>query len=550
MNLFVEVEPFKTPKGDIATYRDDDGELWVQQNNLTVALGYNKFISLSKKRGSGLGKYLSTNNAVKKHKNCNLINYKMLVDGILPEFIKNYRRELFGQPSRHNFIKFNIDAFITRAKTVLTCLKGESEMITSPESKAKGDWGEQVAKKILENLGYKVERPAGLIDPEKSQFDFIVTDRLNNVSFNEVKAQKSFPYAYGQFATFSIPLAQFESYKRSAQGKKSPVFLAFVDPRTGFMYQSDIFDLEKGGIFDGRQFPVKNFSEYFNGEMIWFSLRQFPRKYPLKPDELAKGRELFNCAETSIDIQAEFVPNTQDTIPVVAEQKPVETPTPVEESPPAKTTTATGKDEYPVFDKSEFSFRDYGKIRNNGCAIANRGTEIYISFAFVMKNLTKPKPVSTRTDSGIGQMLKQSNSFIMIKGLPKGKHLFAKINKLIDHLKFIVDNERYGFVRLKNRPKYPVFLKKLQEFMQQQATAQPVKSVEVDSLPQPAKTKNRVQFTRDDLKELWFILDDIGVSCVELKFAETNKNEIANNILKLLAEAEQFKGKIERVLKE
>lgn len=95
----------------------------VKQNQLTVATGYNKFLSRSRKRGSGLGKYLHGPVLIKLG-NVNYLDVRLLVDNVLPDFLQHFWGLINGQKSRKGFFKGRTpDEIYQHGQEVYTLLK-------------------------------------------------------------------------------------------------------------------------------------------------------------------------------------------------------------------------------------------------------------------------------------------------------------------------------------------------------------------------------------------------------------------------------------------
>lgn len=287
------LEPVHTPLADINLFKDGDGELWIQQNNLTVALGYSKYLGRNKKRGSGLGKYFH-GNVMKKLGNLNLLNLRLVVESVLPQFLKGFFRAINGQPSRQKLFGNKPADIFHNTEAVLTILKERLNMCYDPNSPEarKGALGENIVDKYLSKAGYDVEVPIERANGSASVVDFEIFSNDRLVFCAEVKTQAAYPYGIEQAPCYSFPKDKIDAYVRYAHEHDKPVNFYVVDPTDGFVRFANIFNLLKPTII-ARQFPSVSQNNGLNCICYYFHREQFGGKFAIEPNDLAELRKLF-----------------------------------------------------------------------------------------------------------------------------------------------------------------------------------------------------------------------------------------------------------------
>lgn len=272
---------------------DEDKELVIPQNNLTVAIGYNKFLSLKTSR---LGQFCDKANAVKKIGNRNMLKLDKVVKVVLPAFLKGYFREFNGQPSRQNFCKIDPKEIYHNAEIVLKILKERMYMSYDPNSleAKKGTLGEAIIKKILEGRGWIIEKPADTFKSGASIVDFYCHSPDGTAgNFAEVKTQIAYPYGIEKAFCYSFSTKQIEAYKEYAR-KHGVLAMYIVDPEAGVVFGQDLAILEMPIKIDGREYPFDKCVEIMGGDFHYWHRNQFNELCNIPEDDLAELRKLFN----------------------------------------------------------------------------------------------------------------------------------------------------------------------------------------------------------------------------------------------------------------
>lgn len=286
------LEPIKTQFGVINLF--DDGDLWIQQNNLTKAMGYNKFLSLKYSR---LGQFIKNAHAMKKFGNVNVLELRKVVESILPAFLDGFFRELHGQPSRRQFFGKEPNEIFNRTKILFETLKEKimSYDANSLEAK-KGALGEKIVKEFLESKGCAVSRPADTFKSGASIVDFIYDDNYRR-NYAEVKTQIARPFGVENAPCYSFPKSRVEAYKRYVAEHDEQLDIFVVDPENGFIYVSYLEGLEEKVTIDARDFPFDKYIESMGGEFHYWHRKQFLSSFPIPDEDLAELRKLFGIEQ-------------------------------------------------------------------------------------------------------------------------------------------------------------------------------------------------------------------------------------------------------------
>lgn len=284
----LKLSPIETPNAAINLFRDGDGSLWIQQNNLTVALGYNKFLSRNSKRGSGIGKFFH-GDAIQKLGNLNLINLQMLVDNIFPQFLADFFRNInSGGDTARVFFKTEPNTIYHNALAVFKILQ-EVLFVAYDENSAKAKLGNKAEEIFSVQMNNNQLRTEKVKDWEKSDagvVDFKVFDCLNKfLYFAEVKAQKAFPFGITNEPTFSLPRSRIEAYLKYAKEKKATTYLYVLDTASGVFYGDDLSELMKVDHYgsDGSEFPQTKYHNTLKCDWIYFHQRQFIEHFSITP---------------------------------------------------------------------------------------------------------------------------------------------------------------------------------------------------------------------------------------------------------------------------
>lgn len=305
MTKFEELPPIDTPFCPITRILMGDRVL-VKQNDVTVAMGYNKFLSRSAKRGSGFGKYLK-GNVIAKVSNTNYLDLQILTEDVLTDFLNHFYGLISGQPSRRQFFKGRTPKEIyEQAKTVHEILKGELKMCydeNSPEVK-KGNIGEQIVLNQLNSEGYKVDVHPFAYASGASPVDFAVYKDFSLVFYAESKASKgAYPYGNEQAPCYSFAKVTIDGYSEFSKENSKPVYLYVLDTKEGTAYYESVEVLLQQKIFNARTFPRESFNTGLNARCYYFHQEQFSKKFPIPNGSLVKLRELFNLKQEPIELE-------------------------------------------------------------------------------------------------------------------------------------------------------------------------------------------------------------------------------------------------------
>lgn len=319
-----KLQPIQTPFGAIEHVRYLGREK-VKQNNVTEAMGYGKFLSRNKKRGSGLGKYLH-GEILTKLGNVNYLDLEILVNDILPDFLQKFWGLIQTQPSRKQFFRGRKpEEIYSRSKTVYEILKERLVMGYDPNSleAQKGSLGEKIVKDFLEEHNCNPIRPRDSFKSGASIVDFEGTDADKKLFLVEVKTQIAAPYGIEKAPCYSFPKSRIEAYKEYSKKRDAPVDIHVVDPSTGFVYFAMLDSLEREQNIDARKFPFDQNLESLNSEFHYWHRDQFKSFYPIQIDDLIKLRKLFNitadqakeiCETSNLKLTADITTNPKSMI--------------------------------------------------------------------------------------------------------------------------------------------------------------------------------------------------------------------------------------------
>lgn len=112
----------------------------------------------------------------------------------------------------------------------------------------KGDYGEILVKRFLEEKGYIVYQP-GTMAPHP--IDMFVCKDNANAFFCEVKTKP----ACRKYPETGIEFCQYERYRQLAEEIGLPVYLAFVDEDRKEIYGNYLHELDKPTRYKGMDYP-------------------------------------------------------------------------------------------------------------------------------------------------------------------------------------------------------------------------------------------------------------------------------------------------------
>lgn len=300
---FEQIDTIQTPLAEIALLKDDErGALWIKQNQLTVAMGYNKYLS---KTHSRLGQFIMNAGALKKAGKVNMLNLQKVVEHVLPLYLKGFFGTLHGQPSRRQFFNNEPNTIYHHTVQLLEVLRGKLDMCYDPNSLAvkKGALGEKIAKKCLEQLsGHALEKPNDTFTSGASIVDF-VSHHANGDIYYEVKTQIAYPYGIEKAMLYSFPTSRINAYKKYAEEHDVDIMLVIVDPSDGYIYEAPLDVLEELTTIDARQYPFDKYNEALGGEFHYWHREQFSRLIEISPDELAELQKLFGINGKATDLK-------------------------------------------------------------------------------------------------------------------------------------------------------------------------------------------------------------------------------------------------------
>lgn len=303
MAEFEKLLPIDTPLCSIARLRVE-GRVLVKQNDLTVAMGYNKWLSRSAKRGSGFGKYLK-DNIVEKVRGTNYIDQQILVEGVLPDFLNHFYGLINGQPSRLKLFNGRVpEEIYNQTKTVYEILKGELEMCydeNSLEAK-KGKVGERVVHNQIEYEGYEAQAHPFPFPSGASTVDFAALKDSLIKFFAEAKVQRAFPFGAEYALCYSFPIDKIMDYVAFSKEHNAPVYLYVVDPIAGKTYYEDITKLLTSQTFGRLDFP-HTFNSDKLGNCYRFHQKQFSKNFPIQNDDLFELCNLFELKQESLKLE-------------------------------------------------------------------------------------------------------------------------------------------------------------------------------------------------------------------------------------------------------
>ena len=292
----IQVGSIETPLKKIRCFQNDEGRLKVAQPDTVLAMGYPQpYLSRNKKRGSGFGKFLH-GDVITKHKNLTLLDLKLLVENILPQFLKDFLRTIRGQPSRQQFFGKDPMKIYHNTERLLQILKGRLYMIYNPNSleAKKGALGEAIVKKILERFGWIVEKPADTFKSGASIVDFYCRSFDGTVGdFTEVKTQIAYPYGIEKAPCYSFPTKRIEAYKEYSR-THGALKIFVVDPEAGEVFGQKLDILENPTLIDGKEYPFNKHVEIMGGDFHYWHRNQFELFALIDEDDLAELRKLFN----------------------------------------------------------------------------------------------------------------------------------------------------------------------------------------------------------------------------------------------------------------
>lgn len=314
----IPLEPIHTPNGDIFVGLDD-GEVWIKQNTLTVAMGYNKYLS---SKYSRLGQCISHSKACKKFSGAIFIRFKPLVENILPVFLGGFLREVNSSDSLQQFFGNSPNDIYANAKAVFKILKERCDMSTyckgSPADQ-KGTLGELIYKRYLEAAGYSVT----ILHDQKPAIyavDLLIA-RGDEDFYAEVKTY-DIQNHYDEQA-FCIEKEQVNRSVGYAESEHKRLEFVFVDCLTGKIYrqwsEKLLCNFEKP--IRGMQFPAH----------IDFANKENPKSNPGFAFHVRQFEVAFSLSKTEIDaIRAIKIPSKKNASVVSPKQTAkIDTPKPV-----------------------------------------------------------------------------------------------------------------------------------------------------------------------------------------------------------------------------
>lgn len=145
-------------------------------------------------------------------------------------------------------------------------------MATTPRSfdlaLAKGEYGEQIVRRILEGKGFVVYKP----NTEGAHaFDVLAIKDKRLCIALDVKAKSR----RNKYADTGINLRHFETYKRFSDRHTMPFWLIFVDEMLGKIYGNTLEELAKPIEVEGINYPLI-YGDTQTGTIYWHmqSMRQ------------------------------------------------------------------------------------------------------------------------------------------------------------------------------------------------------------------------------------------------------------------------------------
>ena len=176
----------------------------------------------------------------------------------------------------------------------------------SPQAR-KGALGEQIVKRLLERLGYEVEKPDGVSETTPTRLDWVAYNEYGEYLCVEVKTQKKFPYSFDAIPTFKIPLSKYNGYKAEADERGGDLKLCFVSSEDGKIYSALSSTLDAPYRCGGFEFPVQVALK--DGDLeICFCADQFTQAWDIEEDDLKALRTIdteLNGSAQDFDLASE-----------------------------------------------------------------------------------------------------------------------------------------------------------------------------------------------------------------------------------------------------
>jgi hypothetical protein len=126
---------------------------------------------------------------------------------------------------------------------------------------AKGEYGEQIVRRILERKGFVVYKPA---TEGAHAFDVMAIKDKSRCIAMDVKAKSR----RNKYADTGINIKHFQTYKSFSDTHSMPFWVVFVDEMIGKIYGNTLEQLSKPVEREGIKYPY-TFDDPYGGTIYW-----------------------------------------------------------------------------------------------------------------------------------------------------------------------------------------------------------------------------------------------------------------------------------------